>query len=508
MVVTNEHLEGPVQEQSKGGEPEIKEESPGSPINMGKQSDTQWAIEEALNDEHDLNILRSETRTSGRFTTFEEEHIRRAICDFRLSKQLDYSTLADIIQWTGDVMNRTSEQPNSDDCVENAQTSAEFWDQMKFTLIESGPLKRGFCSVRDHIRSKYHKLKLRDWTQEEDDRLIQLNQMYPEQWKLIAVNLGRPRKLVYSRWAEHLKNRELRKTGQWRKEEEYQLVSTVTTLAQQDEDSRFQSGDTSLEEYTLKDIPWQAVANEMGHTRSSGQIIAKWKQMMDSKTPPVISVQYHPRDADVKLSPVVTPRIQGQVQTASDPANSGGISTRARPEPNHESHILLPKEQKHMSSREWPGLDKLPWIDKFSLVEAIKNANDLTEHAIDWDSIATKSRLFWSKQYSQTALRDLFATAKTNGTLRKNMSFQNKIDAVIDMLINEFKQSNGHCTGRMTPATGKESTVDVSGGTLVSRSSDIARGTLQRKRRQTEPEDDSPSLQKLKRINRSSNILN
>ena len=482
-----------------------KMESRASNIKTEKQSKTIWAIEEALNAKRHVNALNPETPTKGAFTSDEEEYIRRAICAYRDLKKLDTSALADLIQWTDEGMDRTSQRTTSDlspQDGEDARESAEFWDEMKRSLIDNGKLKRKFRTVKGHIRSRYHRFKRGGWTKEEDNRLVELYEKYPRQWKLIAVDLNRPSLHVHCRWAEHLSNCGTRKTGQWRKEEEAQLVTAVNTLAQRDEDSRFASGDLPRDGYSTEDISWQAVATEMGNTRSCVQIIAKWKQMLVREAPPTICVQFHPRHADTNPSPVMTPRVREPMQTGSVQTTPGSPSKRARHSKKRKSRRSSLAGQSSVPLRDWPGIDKIMWMDKFCLVEAIKHAQDQTEDVIDWDAIAEKSGLTWSKRPLQAALHELFALAERNGTVQTGMPFQRKVDAVVDLLVLELEhpEEGSECPAPF--AVDQEFAVDHGGGMAASGCLSEEKG--QRKRKKMGAHDNMAASQKKRRKTRAS----
>jgi hypothetical protein len=425
------------------------------------------SVERALNMNHDLNVP-PVLRREGEFSKDEEELIRRAIKDYRDRKGLENSELVDVIQWTTDDVDRTNVHNKSDWTPrekEDASESAEFWAEMK--LIN---LTRKFDIIRRHIRTQYHQYKSGGWTDEEDEQLRNLHELYPTRWKFISTSMGdRSMHDCQNRWRDYLQYGNKRNVATWSKDEEELLVRAVNTVAQRDEDARAEAGRPPLDEYTGKDISWPQVSREMGGIRSRIQASVKWSGMKNRSNPPRIQLEYKPRK-EVVQSVTPTPKKRGRPRKESgQPSVTPTPRKRGRPRKSEIGGEEQPKKRRKQEESQGaasdsaqeeevkPGeesqsevpdpvqekevqpesVDSMLWGDKFDLLLAIADRRDDSQEDIDWDDIAKAQNHPWSTETLRTALQGLIQLARDSGKDVDEEDFPGTIDDIIDFISSE-----------------------------------------------------------------------
>ncbi|KAH8727914.1 hypothetical protein GQ44DRAFT_703189 [Phaeosphaeriaceae sp. PMI808] len=305
------------------------------------------AAERALNTVRDVHHP-PDLRDSGAYTEDEDELIRRAIRDYQERKGLDTDDLVDIIQWSELRLPSSITGPNStphgkDDQAE--EESRELWEEVK----QVNP-NRPLPGLKTHVRSQYHAFKSGQWTEEEEEDLKRLVQLYPGRWKLISQVMGNRSLLdVYNRWKDYGQYGESRNTSRWSKDEEELLMRAVTIVVQRDEDYRADKGAPSLAVYANTDINWPQVCVEMGNIRSRLQCTVKWAAMKK-------------RDPSVTVQPVYkrgrTPDPNQVVQPT--PRKHKLLQSRGRPTPTDGKKGVepTPRKRRLQKSKDLPNDDK------------------------------------------------------------------------------------------------------------------------------------------------------
>ncbi|CAO2654293.1 Nn.00g110260.m01.CDS01 [Neocucurbitaria sp. VM-36] len=434
------------------------------------------AAERSLNTVRDLNYPPN-LQTGGDFTHDEEELIRRAIRDYQERKGLDTSELVEVIQWTDDTKDISLSRRRSDRVireVQDEQDSIEFWEEMKHVN-----LTRKMETVRNHIRSRYHTYKSGGWTQDEDEQLKNLFDMYPRQWKLISQAMGdRSMHDVHNRWRDYVQYGDKRNTSTWSHNEESLLVRAITTVVQRDEDYRAEVGKKPLNEYTNRDINWVQVCSLMGNIRSRLQCTVKWTKMQSRNPPPRIQLKVHPRetlvtDQDEEKISEQTPNKRGRPRKSDAQLTPQSSRKRGRPRKSEDVSVvdmfinqarkrrkskrsdvaaLESQEEKgdHRPGAEvstpppqgstvigTPGLGQMRWGDKFDLMEAILNREKNSAENIDWQDVAAAMQHSWSVRTLQAAQQLLFETVREKDLVDAEASFEDLADAVLSFLTEE-----------------------------------------------------------------------
>ncbi|KAI8939070.1 hypothetical protein NX059_004909 [Plenodomus lindquistii] len=464
-------------------------------VDSAEELDTVAAAEKLLQKARDLPVTANK-RTSGGFTEDEKEIIRRAVRDYQQIKGWETDELVRVIQWRRSVANAL-ERPSRIKAADDEEESKEFWEVMKKDLVDDGPLMRRLAPVKKYIRSQYHDFKRSDWTKEEDDKLLEYYALYSASWVFIGPLMNRTKDDVESHWKEHLRY-SYQKMGHWTEEEEAQLVRAVNTVAQREEDRRYEAGwPPQQHAHTIKTINWAQVVSEMGNVRDNVQASVKWKDMMKRTDPPKIEVDIRPRSAAAVPDPIHAsgsrtrkpktptarfinrtphlpisatlgatprrkrgrPRKQDVDSTPSAPtagsinrtplpisATMGATPRRKRGRPRKQEVNATPSV--HQSSLE--SADDTADVaimlpgDKFDLVEHIMKGKFESEEDIDWDAAATQLKQAFSVRTLQEALRDLFALVDSDTQLETPDSLQEKMQLVLHYL----EENHGHELGQ------------------------------------------------------------
>ncbi|KAJ4383687.1 hypothetical protein N0V86_001742 [Didymella sp. IMI 355093] len=261
---------------------------PNKNYERARVDDDRTAADKALESSIDLGHP-PELRTSGDYSSDENELLRRAIRDFQQREGLETADLVGIIQWMP-TKEATAEGNTTDQAeTELKKQSAAFWEEVKGT-----GLRRNTKNVKEHVRATYHTYYRGPWSVDEDGQLRKFVELYPNQWKLIATHMNRLRADVFNRWKDYVQHGEDRVTKRWSPEEEENFVRVISLVCQRIEDQRAETGKPPLDDY-LSSINWSEVCKEMGDTRSRLQCLYKLKQMRARVPPPTFDIEIKPR---------------------------------------------------------------------------------------------------------------------------------------------------------------------------------------------------------------------
>jgi hypothetical protein len=368
------------------GKPRISKADPNKNYQRGDGNNDRTAADGALEEEHELGHP-PDKRLGGDYTADEKELLRRAIRDYQERNGLDTADLVEIIHWTNRSKIKLVEHNDSAQGEALLQKDSDaFWDEIK-----SVGLLRDLRDVKRHVRSRYHLYRRGHWSQEEDEQLKELHNIYPGQWKLIATQLQRLEKDTYAHWRDYVQHGENRVIKRWTTDEEDKLVQVLSVVCQKIEDCRAEAGQPPLDDYYPM-INWQEVCRRMDDTRSRLQCQSKWKIMCGRVPPPALDIEIKPRKTP---APDVT---------TMEPASSQ----------KHSSQSTKKKDRKSLVSAgglHSPGPEDMLWGDKYDLVEYLvmqRGERGLAWYdQIDWRDIASKMGPMWSVHTLQQAYGQL-----------------------------------------------------------------------------------------------------
>ncbi|CAB4419182.1 unnamed protein product [Rhizophagus irregularis] len=180
----------------------------------------------------------------GRFTKQENETLYKALQEYKKRHNLNDDQLRDLMFYR------------------NEKDHASFWKEI------AAPLRvRSLKAVAQHIQRHHHEFNYRGlWSQEEDEQLKRLVQIYGRDWTTIGNQLRRMPAICRERFDIFLLHRDEYNRGRWSKEEEEQLIKIVVDISKQNN-----------ENVTLDwGIPWALVAEAMEYKRSELSCRSKW----------------------------------------------------------------------------------------------------------------------------------------------------------------------------------------------------------------------------------------
>ncbi|KAF3035782.1 RNA polymerase I enhancer binding protein [Didymella heteroderae] len=274
---------------------------PNKNYERARDEDDRTAADRALESSRDLGHP-PELRTSGDYSSDEDELLRRAIRDFQQREALETADLVRIIHWMPTKEDITGGATTDQAETELKKQSAAFWEEVKGTGV-----RRKMKNIKEHVRATYHTYHRGPWSLDEDEQLRGLVDLYPNQWKLIATHLNRLRGDVFNRWKDYVQHGPDRVTKRWSQEEEETFVKVLSTVIQRVEDNLAETGKPPLDDY-FSSINWSHVCKEMGNTRSRLQCQYKLKQMRARVPPPTFDFEIRPRRTpppdEIEVGPV------------------------------------------------------------------------------------------------------------------------------------------------------------------------------------------------------------
>lgn len=368
------------------GKPRISRADPSKNYQRADGDNDRTAADGALEEEHELGHP-PDKRLGGDYTADEKELLRRAIRDYQERNRLDTADLVEIIHWTNRSKIKLVEHNDTAQGEALLQKDSDaFWDEIK-----SAGLLRKSRDVKRHIRSRYHLYRRGHWSQEEDEQLKELHNIYPGQWKLIATQLHRLEKDTFAHWRDYVQHGENRVIKRWTTDEEDKLVQVLSVVCQKIEDCRAEAGQPPLDDYYPM-INWQEVCRRMDDTRSRLQCQSKWKIMCGRVPPPALDIEIKPRRTPAPDATIVEP--------ASSQKRSGKSTTK--------------KDRKSLVSAgglDSPGPEDMLWGDKYDLVTYLvlqRGERGLAWYdQIDWQDIVSKMGPIWSVHTLQQAYGQL-----------------------------------------------------------------------------------------------------
>ena len=359
---------------------------PNKNYQRARDSDDRTAADRALENMHDLGQP-PDKRTGGDFTADERELLRRAIRDHQERNGLDTGDLVEIIHWHSNGNTQTPHNTTNQEEEQSKKDSDAFWDD----IVGSAALLRKLPSIKKHVRGQYHMYQRGQWTPEEDERLQDLANHHPGQWKLIGTELNRLEIDVYNRWKDYVRHGENRNTKRWSQDEEEAFIKVLSNVCQRVEDHRAEVGKPPLDDYSPV-INWHEVCREMGDTRSRLQCQSKWKIMKAREPPASLDIEIKPR------------RIPEPGQIEED-----------KPQKKRRKSTVKKSRASAVSVADIhpPGPEDMLWGDKFDLVghlieQAAENGCE-SDDQIVWQDVAEKMNQTWSVRTLQTAYKQLYA---------------------------------------------------------------------------------------------------
>ncbi|KAL4906702.1 hypothetical protein BDW74DRAFT_150987 [Aspergillus multicolor] len=119
--------------------------------------------------------------------------------------------------------------------------------------------------------------KAHEWTEAQEDELVQLYEIHGPKFTLIAEMLGRGSDDVVQRWKNRLEHRDTMKTGPWSEEEIRQLKAALRAAWSKLREAGCDVGQ-NIFEWDESMISWGQISASLGHVRSRQQCADKWRR--------------------------------------------------------------------------------------------------------------------------------------------------------------------------------------------------------------------------------------
>ncbi|KAF2993125.1 RNA polymerase I enhancer binding protein [Curvularia kusanoi] len=394
---------------SIGGVPgklRISTADPKKTYKRGDDDNDRSAADAALEDEHQLGHP-PDKRTGGEYTADEKELLRRAIRDHQERNGFDTAYLVEMIHSSNRTNVSVVGHTTAQDEVQFQKDCKAFWDD-----IQNAGLLRKMRDIKRHVQSRYHLFQRGHWSQEEDEQLRELHNLYPGQWKFIATQLNRLEKDVFNHWRDYVRHGENRVTKRWTTDEEENLVKALSAVCQKIEDYRAETGQPPAEDYYPL-INWHEVCNRLGDTRSRLQCQSKWKLMCARDWPPLLDIETKPRG------------VPAFNETKTEPASSRKPSSKSTAKKDRKFGGLVATPQ-------LPGPEDMLWGDKVDLFSYLVEQRQTRElvwiEDVDWFDIVERMGPLWSADTLQKAYEQLCELVLGEATVDLSYALSNVIN--------------------------------------------------------------------------------
>lgn len=355
-------------------------------------------------------------RAGGSFSKDEAELLRRHVKQYMHNNNLSVDELVDFIQWTKPYAKDSSEKEVVEDTVSALQRYAcatLFWKDVYGVLpMRMSQGKNATTAVQRFIRRKWHKFKGHaGWTPEEEETLMQLYDLYPDQWKKISqIMEDRDPAACRDRWRNYLMC-EGRNTNKWQDDEIDALIKAVMEVWQLLNEAREREGKRPLTQISSKDISWKAVSERMGK-RSRLQCAQKFRSLSKSGKLPQSAAEHH-----------------AAVQAALSPGLNGKGGKKK-------------KEKKEQEKKQYPTEDDMRWGDKLEMIVALTKCDFTSHYDIDWKQVAQEMEgvVRWKRSVLENAFKELCRLATE--TMDEEEADALDLDGIIEAITNYLTEKD------------------------------------------------------------------
>lgn len=176
-----------------------------------------------------------------------------------------------------DTMVQHSERDGGDfPCPDSITSKNEFWADIYGTLPD-----RDRRSVNRFMRRHFQVTtqKPHEWTDEQDEELVQLHAEHGPKWVFIAKLLGRSDDDVTQRWKNKLEHRDTMRRGPWDKDELRAFMEAMQQIWEGYRQILHEGAGKDVYEMDEKLVGWGGVSNTLRNVRSRQQCADKWRKV-------------------------------------------------------------------------------------------------------------------------------------------------------------------------------------------------------------------------------------
>lgn len=161
-------------------------------------------------------------------------------------------------------------------CPVDVCTKPKFWAQI-YELLPGRHRRSVYRFMRRHFQQSQQ--KAHEWTEEQDDELIELMEIHTNKWSHIAKLLGRSDDDVTQRWKNRLEHREKKNHGAWTEDELRELYGAVNAVWQMRKVEAPELAGNEIFDLEDRLVSWGPVSDAMNHSRSRQQCADKWRKI-------------------------------------------------------------------------------------------------------------------------------------------------------------------------------------------------------------------------------------
>lgn len=161
-------------------------------------------------------------------------------------------------------------------CPEYVCTKSGFWAEI-YSLLPGRNRRSVYRFMRRHFQQS--RQKAHEWTEEQDEELIELLKTHGHKWAHIAKLLGRSADDVTQRWKNRLEHRDKMNHGAWTEDELRILYNTVESMWKMRKLESPKHAGIEIFDMDDKLVTWAFVSDAMNNSRSRQQCGDKWRKI-------------------------------------------------------------------------------------------------------------------------------------------------------------------------------------------------------------------------------------
>ncbi|KAJ5326840.1 Homeodomain-like [Penicillium brevicompactum] len=295
--------------------------------------------------------------------------------------KINFCTMHGISGSVFDEMIQHSDRGSGDFPVsENVVKKADFWNDI-YGLVPDRDRRSVYRFMRRHFQASTQ--KAHDWSEEQDDELIDLYTKHGPKWTFIGRLLGRSDDDVTQRWKNKLEHKGTMNQGAWDEEEFNVFLEAMEACWASMKPLLGGKAGKDLYDLDEQTIIWGNISKAMGHKRSRQQCADKWRKIVkhvknlrangmpdavfDYASSSKKAAAWKARSSAIKSAEFVEDESndEGDDEVNEDPKSNGGpeiANSQPEPEPQPEPRLepeadnlpepqATPKEPKKSKSK-------------------------------------------------------------------------------------------------------------------------------------------------------------
>lgn len=214
-----------------------------------------------------------DSRKIGFFTPAEIRKIETFKIDFCTVHGLSGSTFDEMVQHSDRNKSECGDFPVDVSII----SKSDFWNEI-YDLIPERDRRSVYRFMRRHFQVSTQ--KAHDWTEEQDDELVDLIDKHGPKYTFIGKQLGRSDDDVTQRWKNKLEHRGTMNQGPWSVEESKVFFEAMQSTWANMKPTFGEKAPKDVYELDDGSVHWGNVSKAMDHKRSRQQCADKWRKIV------------------------------------------------------------------------------------------------------------------------------------------------------------------------------------------------------------------------------------